>query len=158
MDVPLPHVPARLKHWSEPALDGWWERKGDRRWARRRFYPYPARRECQNLFRAGLRTGEWHAHLHAVERCLPVRSTVAWVRSETSLTVAGAVPALLFEQRTGFPFHPLELGRGDTWNRRTVAVGGQRGKRPDVWMARFAGNPPRSRLIVANSNVLECLP
>jgi hypothetical protein len=29
------------------------------------------------------------------------------IRSENSLTVAGAVPALLRKQRTGFPFHPF---------------------------------------------------
>jgi hypothetical protein len=35
---------------------------------------------------------------------------------ENSLTVAGAAPALLCEQRTGFPFHPLEniLGTPET--------------------------------------------
>jgi hypothetical protein len=40
---------------------------------------------------------------------------------ENSLTVAGAVPALLCKQRTGFPFHPVGNCLWDTRNQRILA-------------------------------------
>jgi len=47
---------------------------------------------------------------------------------KNSLTVAGAVPALLREQRTGFPFHPFGFRRGDTWNGRHCSGWGRWGQ------------------------------
>ena len=49
-------------------------------------------------------------------------STVARGRSKGSLTVAGAVPALLRKQRTGFPFHPSALSLGTPGTGATVAA------------------------------------
>jgi len=125
---PLPHVPARRKREQADVHREPEKRKSGRALSTAARIPCLAHRERQNLFRAGLRTCERHASEHAVERCLPMLRTVACDRSEISLTVAGAVPALLHEQRTGFPFHPLGINRGDTWNAETLSVAGVQGK------------------------------
>jgi hypothetical protein len=90
-------------------------RAGEKRSARD---PSLAHRELpEPSNRAGLRTREL-VRLNAPSNdAFPCVSTVASNRSKNSLTVAGAVPALLLEQRTGFPFHPSGQGPWDTRNR-----------------------------------------